>query len=103
MFKKKKIEKQVKKRKRKKRVKQPHVVVVVVGFFFFSLYLYYYLRGFSCLDKTFFWFQNTPILLSLSRDKIEEQIIKNTFPTPTKTLLTKQDNFPVSFQIVLST
>ena len=31
--------------------------------------LYYYLRGCLYLDQIFFWFQNTPTPLGLSREK----------------------------------
>ena len=51
----------------------------------------------SLFGPDFFWFQNTPTLLVLSRNKTEGQFSKNTFLTSTKTLPTKQDHFPVSF------
>ena len=53
------------------------------------VYLYYYLKDFPYLDWTFFWFQNTPTLLSLSRDETKEQLGKNISLTLTKTLPTK--------------
>ena len=52
--------------------------------------LYYYLRGCPCLDWIFF-VQNTPISLSLSRDKTKGQQSKNTSLTYTKILPTKYD------------
>ena len=65
--------------------------------------LYYYLRGFPCLDFSFFQFKNAPTPLCLSRDKIKWHSGKNATVTPTKTLPKKQDYFPVIFQIALST
>ena len=49
-------------------------------------YLYYYLRDFSCLGSSFFWFKKALIPLYLSRDKTTGQLGKNTTLTPTKTL-----------------
>ena len=50
------------------------------------VYLYYYLRGFHCLDSSFFLFKNAPTPLYLSRNKTKGQSGKNTTLTPTKTL-----------------
>ena len=68
-----------------------------------SLYLYYYLRGFSCLDSSFFQFKNAPTSQYLSRDKTKGQSGKNTTLTPTKTVPKKQGHAFVNFQITLST
>ena len=59
--------------------------------------LYYYLRGFSCLDFSFFQFKNAPTSLYLSRNKTKGQSGKNVTLTPTKTLPKKQDHSPVNF------
>ena len=67
-----------------------------------NYYLYYYLRGFSCLDSSFFQFKNVPTPLCLSRDKIKGQSGKNATLTLTKTLPKKQDYSPIIFQIILS-
>ena len=67
------------------------------------MYLYYYLRGFPCLDSSFFQFKNAPTPLCLSRDKTKGHSGKNTTLTPTKTLPKKYDYFLVIFQIALST
>ena len=68
-----------------------------------SLYLYYYLRGFSCLDSSFFQFKNARTLLCLCKDKTKGQFDKNTTVTSTKTLPKKQDYSFIDFQITLST
>ena len=67
------------------------------------MYLYYYLRGFPCLDSSFFQFKNTPTPLCLSRDRTKRYFGKNATLTPTKTLPKTYDYFPVIFQIALST
>ena len=61
------------------------------------------LRGFPCLDSSFFWFKNAPTPLCLSRDKTKCQSGKNTILTPTKTLFKKYGHSLVNFQITLST
>ena len=66
-------------------------------------YLYYYLRGFSCLDSSFFQFKNAPTPLCLSRDKTKGHFSKNAILISTKILPKKQDYSPVIFQITLST
>ena len=46
-------------------------------------------RGLLLFGPDFFFVQNTPISLSLSRDRTKGQQSKNTFLTPTKILPTK--------------
>ena len=62
-------------------------------FFFFiskeTFYLYYYLRDYSYLGSSFFWFKKPSTPLCLSRDKTKGQFGKNTTISPTKTLLKK--------------
>ena len=41
-----------------------------------SNHLYFYLRSFSYLESSFFWFKNAPIPLYLSRDKTKRQSSK---------------------------
>ena len=65
-----------------------------------ELYLYYYLRGFPCLDSSFFC---SKIPLCLSRDNIKGQFGKNATLISTKILPKKQDHFPINFQIDLFT
>ena len=54
-----------------------------------SILLYYYLRGFLCLDSSFFLFKKTPTSLCLIRDKTKGQYGKNATITLIKTLLKK--------------
>ena len=54
-----------------------------------NIYLCYTLLAFELFGPDFFFFQNTPIFLDLSRDRIKGQQSKNISLTPTKTLLTK--------------
>ena len=61
------------------------------------------LKGFPRLGSLFFWFKNVHTSLYLNRDKTKRQSGKNTTLTPTKILSKKYDNFPVDFQISLST